>query len=336
MFERKEAIINNKKYFMSHDYIRKLFESNNSHRNMNSNDNNYTNFKKVDIIQKIGISNDQPLVLFHKPNSKHIHSLENKIKKDLIDNKGYLNDGGYNKKLAKYISYHNTEQNASKNIFRSTCSQNKNRSKMNGDQNILNSKRTSFSMGLNKRRIRKDYSNSIKKLNRRPNIKHIMEGQDPKKKLFNSISIKKDNNFKNLFIKKIINKNNIKKNLYESAKYKKSNKKDNDYKRKKEYLELNGISYEHDTEVENEKNNQNVNNNKCNKNNNSNDIKNTKNVNIHNANVNDINNFNNKKPKKIYKAIVNQFEFLQKIKKEMNNLRKSREKDEGYKSTNKN
>jgi hypothetical protein len=328
MFERKEALINNKKCVISHEYIRKVFESINSHRNFKSNGNNNSDFKKVEIIKKIGISNDQPLVLFHKPNPSNIHSIENKIKKDLIDNNGYLDDGGYKKKLLKFISYHNTDQNLQRNIFRSACSHNKNRSKMNENPNILNSKRTSFSMGLNKRSIRKDYSNSIKKFNKRPNIKHTEEGKEHVKKLFNSISVKKDN--KNSLIKRLTNKKNIEK-FYASSEFKNSNKKEKDYKRKKEYLKQNGISYNYDTEVENEKNNNNTN---ANKGHNLKDIKDIKKIDT----IND--NQIRKKSKKTYKDKIKSLEFLEKIKKEINILRKSKDKDidkdKGNKLTNKN
>ena len=321
MFERKEKIINNKKFFISHDYIRKVFEPNYSHRNIKSNDNN-SNFKKIETVHKIGITNEQPLVLFHKPNLNNIHSLENKIKKDLVENKGYLNDGGYKKKLLKYYSYHNTDQNQSKNIYRS-LTQNKNRSKINDNDNIFSSKHSSFNMGLNSRTLQKEYSNSIKKF--KPKIKQKKEKEkEVRNKIFNSVNLTDVKN-KNLLIQKLLNKDYIEKNMFKVTN--KNKTKENDYKRKKDYLKNNYISYEDETENEKEKNNDKS---KIINSNNKNDkeLKDIKNINNKNIFKSDNDYFNsNKNNKKRYKDIVNQFEFLKKIKKEYNILKKSKNKD---------
>ena len=321
MFERKEAIINNKRYFISQDYIRKVFEPTRSKTSIKSKDDN-SDFKRIETIQKINISNEHPKVLFHKPNNNHMYSIENKIKKDLIENKGYLNDGGYKKKLLKYYSYHNTDQSNSKNIFRSTISQNKSSSKNNENKNFFNSNRTSFSMGLNKRTIQKDYSNSIKKLNRKLKIKK--ENKEEKNKgnnrLLNSVNLY-DVKYRNLLIKKLVIKN-LAVNLFRISKNNNENKKkENDYQRKNYCLELNNI--------DNQKN-------KIEKNKDSND-KNNKRKKSHDNN-NNRNNRNSKDSskdskansyyrKKRYKEIVNPLEFIHKIKNELNILRKSKEKD---------
>lgn len=331
MFERKETIIKNKKYFISHEYIRKIFDSTTSQRNIKFKDTN-PDFKKVGTIQKINISNDPPLVLFHKPCPNNVYKYENQIKKDLIENKGYLNDGGYKQKLLKYHSYHNTDQSQSKNIFRSSFSQKKNRSKNNDNQNLFNSKRSSFSIGLNKRTIQKDYSNSIKIKNKRSNIKH-KEEKDKENKLFNSVKIKDIKN-RELLIKKLTNKSCIVKNLFGNPRINKiqSNTiKEIDYKRKKDYLEHNNISFDK-IEIENDENNK--------KNKKLKDIKDIKDIKFDdkrisktskkiNFDINNVVNNNDNKhyKKKRYKDIVNQFEFLKKIKKEFNILRKSKEKD---------
>ena len=322
MFERKEAIINNKRYFISQDYIRKVFEPTRSKTSIKSKDDN-SDFKRIETIQKINISNEHPKVLFHKPNNNHMYSIENKIKKDLIENKGYLNDGGYKKKLLKYYSYHNTDQSNSKNIFRSTISQNKSSSKNNENKNFFNSNRTSFSMGLNKRTIQKDYSNSIKKLNRKLKIKK--ENKEEKNKgnnrLLNSVNLY-DVKYRNLLIKKLVIKN-LAVNLFRISKNNNENKKkENNYQRKKDCLKLNRIAYDNPNEIE--------------KNNDSND-KNNKRKKSHDNN-NNRNNRNSKDSskdskansyyrKKRYKEIVNPLEFIHKIKKELNFLRKSKEKD---------
>jgi hypothetical protein len=153
MFDRKEVVTKNKKYFISNEYLRKIFESKQSRQNIRYQNEN-SDFKKIEPIQKINVSNDHPMVLFHKSNHDGFYSIENRIKKDLLDNKGYIDDGGYKKKLLKFYSYHNTDQSQSKHLYRS---QSKNINKSNENKNFFNSHRTSFSMSLNKRTIQKDY-----------------------------------------------------------------------------------------------------------------------------------------------------------------------------------
>ena len=318
MFERKEAIINNKRYFISHEYVRKVFEPSRSKTSLKSKDDN-TDFRRIETIQKINLSNEHPKILFHKSNNNHMYSIENKIKKDLIENRGYINDGGYKKKLLKYYSYHNTDQTCSKNIYLSTHNKNKNRSKNNENKNFFNSNRNSFRKGLNKRTIQRDYSNSIKKLNRKLKIKIKKDNKEENNKgnnrLLNSVNLY-DIKYRNLLIKKITE--DFEKNLPRSGKNKTENTKiENDYIRKKKYLDQYEISY--DNVNENEKNNDYNNNNKdnkrkilYNKNNNRNEI--------------NLNNYSYCR-KKRYKENVNPFEFIHKIKKELNILRKSKEKD---------
>ena len=323
MFERKEAIINNKRYFISQDYIRKVFEPTRSKTSIKSKDDN-SDFKRIETIQKINISNEHPKVLFHKPNNKNMYSIENKIKKDLIENKGYLNDGGYKKKLLKYYSYHNTDQSNSKNIFRSTISQNKSSSKNNENKNFFNSNRTSFSMGINKRTIQKDYSDSIKKLNRKLKIKKENKEENNKgnNRLLNSVNLH-DVKYRNLLIKKLVMKN-VAVNLFRISKNNTENKKkENDYQRKKYCLE----NYDNVNEKEKNKDS-NV------KNKNKKKLYNNNNNNNHNINSNNRNTRNNIDfkdynyyRKKRYKEIVKPLEFIHKIKKELNILRKSKEKD---------
>ena len=311
MFETKEAIINNKRYFVSHEYIRKVLEPFKSQTNIKSKDDN-SYFKRIETIQQINISDDHPKVLFHKANNNHMYSIENKIKKDLIENKGYINDGGYKKKLLKYFSYHNTDQTQPKNIFRSAHSQNKYKSKNN--KNIFKSNGTSFSMGLNKCTLQKDYSNSIKKLNRKLKIKkeNKEENDKGKNRLLHSVNLH-DIKDRNLLIKKLITKDLVI-NLFRNNKNITENiKKEYEYQRKKDYLDHNGITY--DNINENEKNNDS---------NNKNNIRKALNININN-NKNGTNYRYYRK--KRYKEIVNSFEFLHKIKKELNILRKSKEKD---------
>ena len=94
MFDRKEVVKKNNKYFISNEYLRKIFESKQSRQNIRYQNEN-SDFKKIEPIQKINVSNDHPMVLFHKSNHDGFYSIENRIKKELIENKGYIDDGGY-------------------------------------------------------------------------------------------------------------------------------------------------------------------------------------------------------------------------------------------------
>ena len=330
MFERKEGIIKNKKLFISPEYLRKVFDSNMSQRNTKPKNIN-EDFKKIESIQKIDVSIEHPLVLFNKPKKDNTFGIENAIKKDLIEKNGYIDDGGFKKKLLKYYFYCNTDQNHLKNTPHLSKSNSKN--KTNGNQN---SKRTSFSTGFNKRSIQKKYSNSIKKISKRPNISQKEEKEKEKQrnnKLFFSVNLK-DNKNKNLLIESLTDKNKIVKNLFRSFEknnsnnkcikiidsFSKENKKENDIKRKKEYLDKNNISYENINDDENDNKN----------NNESKDLK-TKTENKKIKNIfkiplkRDNYDFSDKKKQKIrYKDSVNQFEYLQKIRKELNILKRSK------------
>ena len=330
MSERKESSSKSKKYYASQEYIRKIFESNNIQKRILSK-NVYSDFNNSKNKPKTNISNDQPFALFHIPNSSNFNFSENKIKKDLIENKRYLSDSKNKKKLFKYNSYYSTDQNNFKNIFFS--SQTKNKSNQNN--NLFNSKRALFKKDINNCSEQKEYSNSIKKITTRPKIMN-KEEKVKKNKLFNSVNLQ-DFEFRDIWIQKLTNKNIIIKKFLESMKDKKMteiNKIEVALKRKKDYLEQNNISYEKDSNIENEKN-KNINENKIKKNIDIElkDIKlnNKRFANLskreNNKNSNDEEVLNNKKMKKRYKEFVNQFEFLRKIKKEFNILRKSKNKD---------
>ena len=326
MFERKEAIVKNKKFYISNEYIRKVFDSHESQRNIKTQSID-PDFKKIESIQKINISIEHPLVLFHKSNRENTFGLENAIKKDLINKNGYIDDGGFKKKLLKYYSYHNTEQNRPK-IKSHLLSESQNNNKTNENQNCFNSKRTSYSMGISKRNMQKEYLDSIKKKGKRPNSNQKEDKEKPNR-LFYGVDLKNTKN-KDSLIKNLTDKNRIVKNLFRSIKnsnysindkvgnISKENKKENDFKRKREYLDNNNISYENISNIEND-----IKNNKLK------DLKKTKiKYKIKSPNYRKANNFftnsNGKKEKKRFKDFVNQFEFLQKIKKELNILQKSK------------
>ena len=199
---------------------------------------------------------------------------------------------------------------------------------MKENQNDFNSKRTSYSMGISKRNIQKEYLNSIKKMGKRGNIKQKGNKEKPNR-LFNSVNLKDIKN-KDSLIKHLTDKNRIAKNLFRGIKnnnynssdkignISKENKKENDFKRKREFLDNNNISYENISNIENDMNN-----------NKSKDLKRIKTKNkIKNPNYRKAKNFftnsNDRGEKKRFKDFVNQFEYLQKIKKELNILQKSK------------
>ena len=317
MFDRKEVVTKNKKYFISNEYLRKIFESKQSRQNIRYQNEN-SDFKKIEPIQKINVSNDHPMVLFHKSNHDGFYSIENRIKKELIENKGYIDDGGYKKKLLKFYSHHNTDQSQSKNLYRS---KNKNINRSNENKNFFNSNRTSFSMGLNKRTIQKDYSNSIKKVSKRPKIIYeIKKNKEKGNNLFNSLNVQDIEN-RNSLIKKLTNKKVVKNLLY-IKNNNTINIKERSYKRKKDYLEHFNISYDKENGNENVKNDQ---------------LKDLKDIPFKNKIFNEIkssnNNINNndKRKKKKYKDNIKQFEFIHKIKKELHILQQSNEKNKSSK-----
>ena len=254
MFDRKEIVTKNMKYFISYDYLRKIFESNQTKENLRYQNVN-PDFQKIEPIKKMDVFNGHPMKIFHKSNHSGFGSFKNRLKNDLFDNKGYIDDGGYKKKLSKFLSYQSTDQSQSKNLCHS---QNKNINKCNENKNLFNSHRTPFSMGLNKRSLQKEYSNSIKKINKRSKIKF-----DNKK----NKDIEENKIFKSLDVQGISKRNNLIKRLtYGSIKRIKKNnliKNENNntintqeiiYKRKKDYLVHNNIPFENVNENENVKN----------------------------------------------------------------------------------
>ena len=128
MFKRTEAIVQNKRYFISYDYIKKVLEPFISHRNPNWEEDKNA-FQKVEKVRKIDVFDDRTQVLFNKPQVKSSYDIKNQVKKDIIENKCLISDGGYKKKILKYYLYHNTEQNKSKNKINSSQDKNKNRNK---------------------------------------------------------------------------------------------------------------------------------------------------------------------------------------------------------------
>jgi hypothetical protein len=316
MLERKEAIINNKnnkkvKSFISMDYQRHIFSSYQSQKNIKPKDLN-SDFKKISKNIKINVYNNNPTILFLKPELKNKDNSKKEANKNINVNKRYLHDSDYYK----------------------------NRRKKNHHQNIFNtkSKLSSKACTLNNKSPKKYRVKFIKKMNSISNIEKNKENKINQNKLYNSTNtIKKDIIKKEDLIKKLTNKKVVK-NLLINLKYNNngSNVKALRYERKKEYLIKNNIILDNEETKDNN-----------NKNNKENEVKelNDKNRN-NNHELKDIgeikmndkriinvskseDNFrrnNTKKGKTRIKAIINQFEYLKKIKKELNILRKSKDK----------
>ena len=315
MLERKEAIIkskNNKKVkcFISMDYQRHIFSSYQSQKNIHPKDLN-SDFKKIGTNIKINLLNNNPTVLFLKPELKNKDNSKKETNKNLNDNKRYLYNSDYHK----------------------------NKRKKNNHQNFFNTRSKLFSKvsTLNNKSPKKYRVKFIKKMNSLSKIEKNKEDKINQKRLYNSTNtIKKDIIKKEDLIKKLTNKKVVK-NLLINLKNNNNgnNVKDLDYERKKEYL----IKY--NIVLDNEKTKDNNNNIKENevkemndkKRDNNHDLKDTNEIKMNDKRIINISksedNFrriNSKKGKIRNKAIINQFEYLKKIKKELNILRKSKDK----------
>ena len=315
MLERKEAIIkskNNKKVkcFISMDYQRHIFSSYQSQKNIHPKDLN-SDFKKIGTNIKINLLNNNPTVLFLKPELKNKDNSKKETNKNLNDNKRYLYNSDYHK----------------------------NKRKKNNHQNFFNTRSKLFSKvsTLNNKSPKKYRVKFIKKMNSLSKIEKNKEDKINQKRLYNSTNtIKKDIIKKEDLIKKLTNKKVVK-NLLINLKNNNNgnNVKDLDYERKKEYL----IKY--NIVLDNEKTKDNNNNIKENevkemndkKRDNNHELKDINEIKMNDKRIINISksedNFrriNSKKGKIRNKAIINQFEYLKKIKKELNILRKSKDK----------
>jgi hypothetical protein len=314
MLERKEAIINNKnnkkvKSFISMDYQRHIFSSYQSQKDIKPKDLN-SDFKKISKNIKINVYNNNPTILFLKPELKNKDNSKKEANKTIIENKRYLYDSDYNK----------------------------NRRKKNHHQNFFNTRSKLFSKAstLNNKSPKKYRVKFIKKMNSLSNIGKNKESKINQNKLYNSTNtIKKDIIKKEDLIKKLTNKKVVKNLIINLKNYNNGNSfKDLEYERKKEYLIKNNIILDN----EETKDNNNIKENEVKELNDKNKDNNHALKDIGEIKMNDkriINisksedNFrrnNSKKGKARNKAIINQFEYLKKIKKELNILRKSKDK----------
>jgi len=245
------------------------------------NKNNYNhNFFKIEKSQNIDVSKDQPVLLYDKLRKRNI-SMENQVKKELADNFGYLNNAALKYNLLKFYSLNISNENLLKN------KNNKN----NNIQNRLNlSSKTFKSLEYEKRKLQINYSN---KFNQR----------------FNSANNKLDKNelMNEDYIKKLMDIKNKGCNI-------------NNIRRKKEYLDMNYISYENIEIVKNEKRDEKKEKRRVKIFENGKYIKTKK----KDKKVNEVNNnINERRDKKkiCFKNAVDGFEYINRIKNERKNLK---------------
>ena len=222
MHDRKVAIIKNKKCYMSSDYVRNII---NTYRGRNKN-NFPTDFFKIKKSENIDVSKEQPVLLYDKLRKRNI-SMENQVKKELADNFGYLNNAALKYNLLKFYSLNISNENLLKN---------KNKKNKNKFQNRLNlSSKTFYSLEKEKRKLQINYSEKVRKKFKSKSFQ----------KSKNKIS---DNKFNNRYESSDnkLDRNELMKEDYIKKLMDIKNKRIiiNNIKRKKEYLDINSISYE--------------------------------------------------------------------------------------------
>ena len=255
MHERQVAIINNKKCYMSSDYIRKIINTYRGRNIFNSKTSINDILLKIDSSKNIDISKEQPLILFKRPKKRNIN-LENQIKKELMENQGLLNNAALKKNLIGFYSHNlsneNFMKNKSQNLFKYPLSNKKNRKARNKLYPNSELFQSIQSMDTHRKKLQKEYSNSIRahlrsSLSKKHKNNKYIETQNAPIKRKNTMdklssNILTDKKFVEGLMPKKVN-NGISNNITQ---------------RKKEFLEMNNISYENTDvkEIENEKNNE--------------------------------------------------------------------------------
>lgn len=119
MFDRKGLIQENKRYYYSNEYLRQIFDSYNSQRELKSNnDNNNIVFTKILNCENVNVSNEQPKIIFRKNISD-----ANYQNYDFIIGDGFLKSKSPIKsKKKKYPVYKNrTYTKKGGDTFRQSC-----------------------------------------------------------------------------------------------------------------------------------------------------------------------------------------------------------------------
>ena len=315
MHDRKVAIIKNKKCYMSSDYVRKIINTNRGRNLFNSKPSINDILYKIDGLKNIEISKEQPLILFNKSKKRDIN-MENLIKKELIENQGFLNNAAIKKNLISFysqnLSNENMKKNKFKHLFKYPLSAKKNRKvkdKLQTNSELFQS------MEVKRRNLQREYSNSI-----RARLQSSMSKKHKNNRYIGTenVSIKGKNTIDKLSNNILTDKKFVEKLM---AKRENTGTMNSITQRKKQYLKMNNISYENIDikENENEKNNE---------------KEQKKKVKIFQGKkyINNINkkdkenkkdNVEEKKKKKIKNVIgtINAFEYINKIQKEIKNLK---------------
>ena len=284
MNDRKVAIIKNKKCFISSDYVHKILNSYKGRNRINN------NLRKIELSQNIEISKEQPVILYNNTKKKDIN-MENQIKKELSDNYGYLNNTALKNNLIKFYSLNTSDKNIIKN-------ETNNKINININNNLYKS------LNNDKRKIIASYSNILRKRNIFKKSAVKIRTNNKLYKTHNINNIDKDKLTNEKYIKKLFgNKNNKKININDMT------------QRKKEYLDMNNISYKNIDIKDNEKNNKKD----------KRKVKIFKDGKYIRNNKEEVKNLNimERKPKKVIKIKndVDAFEYIDRIKNEIQNLK---------------
>lgn len=308
MFERKEVTYDNKKYYYSNEYLRKMYESYNSQREHKENNNNNIIFKKILNLENVTVSNDQPKILFRKYITNTY--FENKMKKQLEENNGFLTGDDFKKKLKKYLSHTIDRHNRTFKKFP-----------------LYNSKTKNRYSNYNLPKPKNLFSKCVSKNFERPPAKNkfystsdnILKSQNNEKKFPKRVSNKKKKSNQSQEDKKLLMNKLIKNGIKEIKNGNKSEKESFDrsnHKKKLNFLIENNVTLEEINKIKIE-NKENLNTKKKN-------IPKSRSKSKTNKNLNNIFIVKNKQNKQIYKPTVDQFEYLTKIHKEVSKIRSSK------------
>lgn len=234
MHDRKVAIIKNKKCYISSDYVRNLITT---YRGRNTN--NYFNneFFKKGLPQSIDVSKENPVTLYGKTAKRDLN-IQNEVKKELADNYGILNNIALKYDLLKLYSLNNSNAKMNRNFEKYM------RNKLCIDSDIF------MPLDGNKRKLRINYSDKIRRIKYKSNLL-----KKNKSKLSVNNSQQRAESSDNKLDKNILTEEEYVKKLMGDKKYKKNNYMNNiNILKKKQFLESLNISYENVDIKENEKN----------------------------------------------------------------------------------
>ena len=234
MHDRKVAIIKNKKCYISSDYVRNLITT---YRGRNTN--NYFNneFFKRGLPQSIDVSKENPVTLYGKTAKRDLN-IQNEVKKELADNYGILNNIALKYDLLKLYSLNNSNAKMNRNFEKYM------RNKLCIDSDIF------MPLDGNKRKLRINYSDKIRRIKYKSNL---LKKNKSKLSVNNSQQRAESND--NKLDKNILTEEEYVMKLMGDKKYKKNNYMNNiNILKKKQFLESLNISYENVDIKENEKN----------------------------------------------------------------------------------